>query len=395
MGQLLMEAKLDKLLSEDIASVISREQSAFDNLAGPFSESLVLFGAGNLGRKTLAGLRKVDIEPLAFTDNNPLLWNKPIDGLQVLSPQDAANKFGKSAAFIITIWRAIGGDRQARRQQSLFDLNCNRVVSFGYLFWKYADIFLPHYCLDVPHKAYQHADELRNAFYLWGDDASRNEYLAQLRFRMLLDFDGLPSPVAHKQYFADNLFNLRQDEAFIDIGAFDGDTIQEFLRRQESIFNKIVAFEPDPENYKKLQSYLLTLPISTRERITALHLAAGDKRTKISFEAKGTVQSFVSEAGKLEVDCVPLDEIVGDTLPTFIKMDIEGSEVDALIGARHTIANSLPILAICVYHRPDHLWCIPLFIRSLSDQYRFFLRPHDEECWDLVCYAVPVNRLIA
>jgi hypothetical protein len=81
--------------------------------------------------------------------------------------------------------------------------------------------------------------------------------------------------------------------------------------------------------------------------------------------------------------------------PTFIKMDIEGAEVDALIGARRLIENALPVLAICVYHQPDHLWRIPLLIRSFSDQYRFFLRPHNEEGWDLVCYAVPASRLIA
>jgi hypothetical protein len=67
--------------------------------------------------------------------------------------------------------------------------------------------------------------------------------------------------------------------------------------------------------------------------------------------------------------------------------------MDALIGARGSIKKTLPVLAICVYHQPDHLWRIPLLIWSFSDQYRFFLRPHNEEGWDLVCYAVPVNRL--
>ena len=66
-----------------------------------------------------------------------------------------------------------------------------------------------------------------------------------------------------------------------------------------------------------------------------------------------------------------------------------------LAGARRLIEQALPILAICVYHQPDDLWRIPLLIHSFSEEYRFFLRPHNEEGWDLVCYAVPLSRLTA
>ena len=79
--------------------------------------------------------------------------------------------------------------------------------------------------------------------------------------------------------------------------------------------------------------------------------------------------------------------------PTFIKLDIEGFEIDALHGGRKTIERNAPVLAICVYHRQDHLWRIPLLLSELRNDYAFFLRPHNEEGWDLVCYAVPRARL--
>lgn len=94
------ENELDSLLDEDVTSVINRERTFFDKLAEGFGKSLVLFGAGNLGRKVLARLRQDNIEPLAFTDNNPGLWGKDLDGIKVLSPEDAAKKFGDQAAFI-------------------------------------------------------------------------------------------------------------------------------------------------------------------------------------------------------------------------------------------------------------------------------------------------------
>lgn len=388
-----LEAQLNELLDEDITHVIERERTAFDLLVSPFGDSLVLFGAGHLGMKTLAGLRKIGIEPLAFADNNSKLWNSRIEGIEVLSPQDAAHKYGSNAAFVITIWRALGGDRQAQRREQLIKLGCQKVASFGQLFWKYPDVFMPHYCLDLPHKFHEHRDELRKAFYLWSDDDSRRGYLAQLRFRLLMDFNELPSPVLHPQYFADDLFDLLPNEMFIDCGAYDGDTIKEFLHRRGLSFNEIIAFEPDPVNFQNLQEYTSSLVGSIKDKITCLQLAVGANKGKLRFEAKGTVQSAVTETGDLVVDCVPMDEFLVNKMPTFLKMDIEGAEVDAMIGVREVLQKARPTLAICVYHRPDHLWRIPLIIDSISNDYHFYLRPHDEEGWDLVCYAIPSARL--
>jgi FkbM family methyltransferase len=393
MSELSLEAQFEELLSEDISSVVVREQTTFDRLIEPFNKSFVLFGAGNLGRKTLAGLRKIGIEPFAFADNNPNLWNKSIEGLQVLSPQDAAHKYGSNAAFILTIWRGLRGDRQAQRRAKLLNLNCQKVVSFGYLFWKYPDIFLPHWYLDVPHKIYENIDELRSLFYLWGDEDSRREYLAQLRFRLLLDFDGLSSPVAQKQYFPDDIFDLSPEEIFLDCGAFDGDTIREFLQRQGPFFNSIIAFEPDPVNFENLQRYISSLASPIREKVICLPLAVGARKEKLRFEANGTIASVVTKTGNLEVDCIALDEFMGNQFPTYIKIDIEGAEIDALNGARKLLQKAHPALAICVYHKPDHLWHIPLFIKGISHDFRLFLRPHDEEGWELVCYAIPTYRI--
>jgi len=85
--------------------------------------------------------------------------------------------------------------------------------------------------------------------------------------------------------------------------------------------------------------------------------------------------------------------VLSTPAPTYLKMDIEGAEVDTLAGASRVIRDHAPVLAICCYHCQDHLWRIPLPIHSLNPDYRFFLRPHDLEMWDLVCYAIPSGRL--
>jgi len=119
----------------------------------------------------------------------------------------------------------------------------------------------------------------------------------------------------------------------------------------------------------------------------------GAKRDKLHFRASGDEGARLATDGNFIVDCVPIDELALEDGPTFIKMDIEGAELDALEGARRSIQTHRPILSICVYHKQNDLWRIPLFIHSLVDDYRLFLRPHDVDGWQLVCYAIPANRL--
>ncbi len=224
-----LEQSLQELLSEDISSAINREQTAFDKFASPFSKKLVLFGAGGLGRKTLAGLRKVGIEPLSFVDNNVSLWGHKVDGIEVLDPKLAAQRYADHATFVVCIWRAGGGHRLNHTRQQLIELGCTRVVSFALLFWKYPDIFLPYYAIDLPHQLLPHAEEITRTLTLWNDEPSRREYLAQVRWRLQMDFDGLPSPVAHEQYFPEDLFRLSKNEVFVDCGAYDGDLLRAFF----------------------------------------------------------------------------------------------------------------------------------------------------------------------
>ncbi len=392
MDKLSEKENLELLFSEPIRSVYEREQSTFNKLAAPFEKSLVLFGAGGLGKKTLAGLRRIGIEPLAFADNNSALWGKEINGVQVMSLENAVSQFGQNSAFVITIWKGEAIDTMAERTQQLKNLGCPKIIPFGYLFWKYSDIFLPHYAFDIPHKVYEQSEEVQNVLSLWEDDASRHEYLAQLKWRMMMDFDGLPAPVSHEIYFPNDLVNILSDEVFVDCGAYDGDTVRNLFSSQKAYSGKVIAFEPDPANFKQLEQYVLGLPQGVHEKVSVYPYAVGAKKSKVRFEASGTEASAVG-SGDLEVDCVTLDEILADARPTYIKMDIEGSELDALAGAQNTIKKNIPVLAICSYHRQDHLWRIPALIHSYSDEYRFFLRPHLLEVWDLVCYAIPVNRL--
>jgi FkbM family methyltransferase len=385
-----MRSELEALLSEDIALARERERTAFDRAVAPFGTRLVLFGAGSLGRRLAKVLRAEGVGPLAFVDNNAALWGSEVDGVPVFSPPEGARRFGQSATFCVTIWRGEGTETMSERCRPLTELGCANVTHFGTLFWKYYSRLLPHYSLDLPHKVLIAADQVRAGFEVWHDDRSRAEYLAQVRWRLHLDFDNLPPPVSERIYFPADLVRLSADEVFVDCGAYDGDTIRDFLAHSAGRFRRIHAFEADQRNLGRLELFVAGLPAGVRERIEVVGKALAERAGVVHFSATGTDAAAVSSEG-MEVACVALDEQLADP-PTYIKMDIEGSEPAALRGAARMINAHGPMLSACVYHAQDHLWSVPLQIAAHGAGYRMFLRPHLRESWDLVCYAIPAAR---
>jgi FkbM family methyltransferase len=254
-------------------------------------------------------------------------------------------------------------------------------------------VFLPHYPLDLPCKLLEQSVRVRAGFQLWADEASRTEYAAQIAFRLLLDFDGMASP-AQEHYFPRDLFHLHDHETLIDCGAFDGDTVASFIERQGARFERILAYEPDPLNWEKLLRSLTRLPANVRSRIGVFPQAIGATSGIIHFNSTGTDLSTAGN-GTTAVECVELDRSLQEVTPTLIKFDIEGFELEALAGARQVLSRSRPILAVSAYHLQDHLWKVPLTLASMCSDYCYFLRPHGTEGWDLVCYAVPRERVKA
>src|SRR5208283_2914568 len=383
-------SELDRLLSEPLSSVRDRENSTFDKLLATCGHRLVLFGAGNLGRRILQCLRSIGVDPLAFADNNQSKWGSSVDGVAVLSPKDAAAQYGTSALFVIAIWSVGHYYRDSRSQ--LQRLGCTHIESTASLRWRLADRLLPDYCQDLPHKLYEQAAEVRKAASLWGDDSSRREYLNHVRWRALGDQNALGPPVDERQYFPDSLYQIDDHEVFVDCGAYIGDTAEQVIRRNPA-FSRIVAIEADPQNFDRLTKWISTLEAHVASRISAMNIAVGAKRGQLRFQASGTDAARLATDGNVVVECIPIDDLAQAAGATFIKMDIEGAELEELAGARRSIQTHRPILSICVYHKQDDLWRIPRFIHALVEDYRFFLRPHEVDGKELVCYAVPANRL--
>jgi FkbM family methyltransferase len=371
---------LEALLEESAASCQSRERDTFDNLIGTRT-GLVLFGAGGLGRKVLSTLRDAGIEPLAFADNK--IAGQVVQGIRVLTPAEAAAAYRDSATFVVTIWAA-WADAMEEQIASLRTLGCKSVISFIPLLWKYPHL-LPHTQIDAPSRLLEQKDEIRRCYELWADEDSRREFVAQVRWRLLGDFAALNPPVPN-QYWQRDLFSLGDDAIFADAGAFDGDTIEQFVSFTGGRFRAIYAFEPDSRNLSSLRKRLKAMPHEMQSRIHVFDRAVAEAQYEVSFHG-GDGASSAPGSGAESVSCVALDQVLPER-PHCIKYDIEGFELLGLTGTRKIIAENRPVLVVCAYHLQNHIWQIPLRIHSFNRNYRFYLRPHGQ-IWETVCYAVP------
>jgi FkbM family methyltransferase len=372
--------QLKVLMSETAEACRSRERNAFDEITEG-NPRIILFGAGGLGRKVLTAFREDGIEPLAFVDNK--LKGQTVEGLNVLAPAEAVEDWGQSAVFVVTIWAA-WADTMQEQIQSLRKLGCKNVITFIPVLWKYPRL-LPHVQVDLPSRVLAQKDQVLEAFDLWSDDDSRGEFVAQLRWRLLGDFNGL-SKLKPDPYWQDDIVRLKHDTVFVDAGAFDGDTFAQFIEFSRGEFRAAYLFEPDSRNLRSLEKRLGKMPEEIRNRVHVFASAVAEDEYDVSFQG-GSGPSSAPGAGCEVVHCVSLDHSLPEA-PGLIKYDIEGFELLALNGSRRIIKDNKPVLAVCAYHIQDHIWQIPLLIASIRTGYRFYLRPHGQ-IWETVCYAVP------
>lgn len=185
------------------------------------------------------------------------------------------------------------------------------------------------------------------------------------------------------QYF-DFLEHVPEDGAFIDGGCFDLETAIRFAGLRNDLDTRIIAFEPDPQNYAiceaKISAYHLT---------NAKLMQAGlwSKTTTLRFNGDGTGTSSFTDNGEISVPVVALDEITNDEKVAFIKMDIEGSELAALQGAASTIRRDKPFCAICIYHKPGDMLAISHILKQLVPDYKFAIRHYSATVYETVLYA--------
>ncbi len=205
------------------------------------------------------------------------------------------------------------------------------------------------------------------------DEESKKTFLKMIAFRSrgkragFIRYHGGDS-----QYFLNDFFKFHEKEVFIDCGAYTGDTVDVIVSICPA-YDKIIAFEPDPKNYATLSAKHGANP-----KMVLFNTGVSDHDGDVQFTANGTSGSVIvttPDETTTSIQVRAIDSIGFDRV-TFIKMDIEGAELQALQGARKTILRDRPKLAICIYHSNEDMLRLAEYIHGLVPEYRLWVRQH-------------------
>jgi FkbM family methyltransferase len=346
----------------------------------------VLYGAGNLGRFVLCRLTALGYTPVIFADDTPGKQGTCISGLRVYRPEEVISLFGPNVIFVVTVFQPLSSF--VRIRDDISRRTGAEVISFLNLAFAYSEIFLPFYQFETPEAIISRKATITSAFDLFTEPRSRREFIAHLFFRLNLDFDCLPVPDGDP-YIARDLFSVLSEKiTFVDAGAFEGDTLGQFIAFTKGKFRRAFAFEPDTRNFEKLECFVRTVEHRPGQ-VQAFRTAVGARSGTGSFRSTASTGSKLDPTGSEKVSVVALDDVVPPDAPLYLKYDVEGAEKEALEGSLNLIRTLSPIIAVSVYHLPNDLWEIPLWLRAVNSKYSLFLRTHGHDGMDLVCYALP------
>lgn len=193
------------------------------------------------------------------------------------------------------------------------------------------------------------------------------------------------------QYFDREIIHLSDHEIFVDAGAYDGETAVNFARFCQECgkdYSKIVCFEPSAAISEKCRETFRRSQLHDTRIIEACVYREDCELRFDNANAESGSAAIAMDGGDSTVQAIAIDTCQDCKNATFIKMDIEGSELDGLIGAKETITRNKPKLAICLYHKTEDVIKIPMYIQSLRNDYTFHIRKYTPHHSEIVLYAV-------
>lgn len=222
---------------------------------------------------------------------------------------------------------------------------------------------------------------------LFKDEMSREIYTRCLRTHLTRKPVPIPGCDPSEQYTPRDIKLTKGYSKYIYCG-IDTEEMKRVFDNA-GIVEECVCFEPNEYQVSNLVEYFKKERSKIPRNVIVYPCAVYSKEAKMPFMdgGKSAFWNRISESGNHRVQCVSIDNVIPKFNPTFISMDIEGSELEGLQGAENTIKDSQPDMAICVYHSPNHLWQVPLYLHQLVPGYKFYLRNYTTFTTETVLYA--------
>lgn len=362
------------ILLQDIEQI--KEKKNFEIIIDKLKnrEVIGIWGTGLAGTMIWESLRKLGIRAQFFLDNDKNKVGTKIQDILVQKIEEIP-----SNSLII-----IAANVKYKIHEQL------KKHSIEYI---YIDPVWLHFYgnVDVIKMIEVNGEQIDIAYNMLKDDLSRRVYSNVLLHRAAHDIELIWEIYDEHQYFANDLVKQAKG-CFVDCGAFQGDTLKSFLGQIGSSSYQYYAFEADRDNYEILKNYCKEHLL---ENVYPLNLGVWNQKECLYFKSddvtgdvSGKVMEDKKDGNSVKIMADSIDHVLSQENIDFIKMDIEGAEINALNGAKRSIIKSKPVLAISAYHQLEHLWEIPILIKEINKDYQIYFRHHMWNMADTVCYAM-------
>lgn len=342
---------------------------------------ICIFGGGALGKQIGEWLLKTGIMPSYFCDNDENMANLLLNGrIPYISFQEL--QIIKDSVYIIVAVGNRASNDTINKQLCMFPYVWQNPLGIT-VYW--SQVF------NTSKREFSEmaADVCIRRYY--EEEYSVQLFQKLLRLRMQheitdYDTDTLEGFCSEKQYIARDLIDYTILGTYVDCGAFTGDSLDEFIKLGTCA--EYYLFEMDEVLRCQLEEHVGAFDKDLQSRVYIYPYGVGEKQGKVYYTSDLTGGSKVADLEEHEAEIISLDEVCFRKKIDFIKMDIEGMEEKALIGAKNLILRDHPVLAISAYHNLAQFVRIPILIRELFPGYKLYLRHYKYTIDDTVCYAV-------
>lgn len=363
----------------------------------------IFYGAGYYGKMMISYFKNREIGmPVAFCDSNKAKWGKKVSGIEIISLEEAVKRYVKfniiitvSETYYDEIYNMLVGYIEEKGLKGFIEISEQHMditenmytmcrIDADSFFWQ--DIIDSNKMSKMKEYYEAKKERLLEVYEMLEDDNSKKTYKNVVEGRCYCDRNKFIEAYSRVHYFPREIVSLKKDEVFVDCGGYDGDTTLAFVETVKGRYEKIYFFEANTVSFNMAVERTKHL-----QNIELINKGVYSKNTTLYFRETDFDQScYVSEEpiSDIEIEVVKMDSVIKGRI-SFIKMDIEGSELEALKGAHKIIEKYKPTLAISIYHKDSDIFEIPLYIKNLNLGYKFYVGHHATTLYETVIYAIP------
>ena len=333
------------------------------------TEPIIMYGTGNGADKVLDVFAEKGIEISGVTASSTFVRERFFRGFKVM-PLSHFEELYDSFIVIITFGTSI-----AEVMENIYSIAENHTVLVPVVPVIGTSVFDE----DFLHK---NQDQINKAYNLLADDKSREIYAGYINFLYGGEIEQLKNITNPESEAFESILHLGNDESYVDIGAYRGDTVDTFLSYTNGVYNNIICAEPDTKSYKKLIDHCGHL-----DKFQAYNVAVTDTDGEIGFSDVHGRQSAIG--GDKMTPSMTLPTLCEGVIPTYIKIDSEGCEYDILSNSGNILSENKPKLNVAAYHKSEDIFTLPILINELNPDYKIHLRHHPYiPAWDTNVYCV-------